>query len=88
MYWNGPYHDMGMGTGWGWWMPFHGLTTLLLIALVVIGTIVLIRSLTARDVAARRPPHSPGLGVLEERYAKGEIQREEYLQKKRDILGS
>jgi putative membrane protein len=30
---------------------------------------------------------STSLEVLEERYARGEINREEYLQKKRDILG-
>jgi putative membrane protein len=30
---------------------------------------------------------SPGLDALEERYAKGEISREEYLQKKRDLAG-
>jgi uncharacterized membrane protein len=29
--------------------------------------------------------HSSGLGILEERYAKGEIQRNEFLQKKRDL---
>ena len=28
---------------------------------------------------------SPGLDALEERYAKGEIGREEHLQKKRDL---
>jgi putative membrane protein len=35
------------------------------------------------------PPSSSssGLGILEERYAKGEIQREEYLQKKKDLDG-
>lgn len=34
-------------------------------------------------------PHSgsTGLHALDERYARGEINREEYLQKKRDILG-
>ena len=30
---------------------------------------------------------STALDVLEERYAKGEIQREEYLEKKKDITG-
>jgi putative membrane protein len=30
---------------------------------------------------------SPGLDALEERYARGEINRDEYLQKKRDITG-
>ena len=33
------------------------------------------------------PKRSAGLEVLEERYARGEIKREEYLQKKKDILG-
>ena len=31
---------------------------------------------------------SPGLDVLEGRYARGDINRDEYLQKKRDILGT
>jgi putative membrane protein len=31
------------------------------------------------------PRHSAGLDVLEERYARGEINRDEYLQKKRDL---
>jgi len=33
------------------------------------------------------PRRSPGLDVLEERYARGEINRDEYLQKKKDIEG-
>ena len=37
-----------------------------------------------RGESARR---SPALDLLEERYARGEINREEYLQKKGDILG-
>ncbi|HEX6958093.1 MAG TPA: SHOCT domain-containing protein [Ferrovibrio sp.] len=83
MYWNGPYHAMGWG---GWWMPWHGIAALLLLALVILGIVVLIRSLSGRE-ASRRPPLSAGLSLLEERYARGEIQRDEYLQKKRDILG-
>jgi putative membrane protein len=38
----------------------------------------------------RQPPIEPrssGLEVLEERYARGDISREEYLQKKGDIVG-
>ncbi len=30
---------------------------------------------------------SPGLDVLEQRYARGEINRDEYLQKKQDLVG-
>jgi len=32
------------------------------------------------------PPPQTALDMLEERYAKGEIQREEYLQKRRDLM--
>jgi putative membrane protein len=35
----------------------------------------------------RSERRSPGLEVLEERYARGEINRDEYLEKKRDIGG-
>jgi putative membrane protein len=32
-------------------------------------------------------PRSAGLDVLEQRYARGEINRDEYLQKKQDLVG-
>ena len=35
----------------------------------------------------RNGRRQPGLDVLEERYARGEINRDEYLQKKKDITG-
>ena len=72
------------------WWPFHGLFTLLVI--------VLIFSLIFR----RRyyyygqpywwnhtppPARSDALSVLEGRYARGEINREEYLEKKKDLGG-
>ncbi len=77
-------HDFFLWPFFIWW-PFHGLISLLVIVLIV--------SL----IAGRRryyygPPYSGGgrsdaRSILEERYAKGEIQREEYLQKKRDLGG-
>jgi putative membrane protein len=39
----------------------------------------------ARGVLKTVPRHSPGLNVLEERYVRGEINRDEYLEKKRDL---
>ena len=62
-------------------VPFHGLFSLLFLILVAWAVVVLVRHLSVGKGGAR----SPGLDALDERYAKGEIQREEYLQKKRDL---
>jgi putative membrane protein len=40
-----------------------------------------------RALAARDPRESVVLEVLAQRYARGEINRQEYLQKRSDILG-
>jgi putative membrane protein len=81
--------DWGMMGGWGGgWGPFGMIIWLLIVALIVAAVVWFIRS------ASRRGMHPPGIGsrlpgldVLEERYARGEINRDEYLQKKRDIGG-
>ena len=62
---------------WGW-MHFNGLFWLVILAVFGGAIVLLIRQ------TARRPP---GLDVIEERFARGEINRDEYLEKKRDILG-
>lgn len=91
MWWNGPYGGgMGQWMGWGWWMPFHGILGLLILALVIAGIVALVRSAYGsgmHGIYGNGRSRSPGLDVLEERYAKGEIQRDEYLQKKRDLGG-
>jgi putative membrane protein len=40
-----------------------------------------------RSQQGAAPGRSDSLQILEERYARGEIDRDEYLQKRRDILG-
>lgn len=69
-------------------MLLHGIFSFLLLLLAIGGIVALIR-LTIRPPsrpteASRR---SPGLDVLEQRYAAGEIDRDEYLQKKSDLGG-
>ena len=79
--------DMMYGWGdWGWFGPFHFIVPLLFWGLVITAIIFLIRR-------GFRPGDRPslvghgreGLEVLEQRYARGEINRDEYLQKKADI---
>lgn len=82
-----PYgHWMGDWGGFYW--PFG----MILWPLILIGLVVLavwaVRTISAPPPVPPPPPRrSPGLDVLEERYARGEIGRDEYLQKKTDLGG-
>jgi putative membrane protein len=69
-----------MGYGFMGWMPFMGLFWLLVLVLIVVAIAGGFRT----DRTQRR---SGALDILEERYARGEIGRDEYLQKKQDITG-
>ena len=69
-----------------WWGPFHMLVPLLLLGLVIAGVIILIRKLWPDRQQYRTSSRAHEL--LDERYAKGEIEREEYLRRRQDILGS
>jgi putative membrane protein len=69
---------------WFFW-PFHGLLTLILIVVVIV---VLVRHRPVPYAPVQSAPgRSEALAILESRYARGEIQREEYLQKKQDLGG-
>jgi putative membrane protein len=76
--------EMGYGHGWGmgdWGMGFGFIFWLVILGIIITGALWFVRS---KPLAGKR---STGLELLEERYARGEIDREEYLQKKRDIVG-
>lgn len=83
MMWNG-YGMMGYG---GFW-PFQFVVPFVIIGLIVWVVVMAVRA--SGGVGEHRTAggrYSPGLDALDERYAKGEINRDEYLQKRRDILG-
>jgi putative membrane protein len=88
--WNGPYGMMGGWDGWGLFWPLHFIIPFLFLALIVTVVVLLVRY--AVGWGDRPPPwgerRSAGLEALDERYARGEIDRDEYLQKRRDILES
>jgi putative membrane protein len=85
-----------MGGGYGYGGGYYGYGLLhmagwiVILVAVVVAVIWLVRSAGMCGMAHHHhrglpPGRSPGLDVLEERYARGEINRDEYLQKKRDI---
>lgn len=65
---------------WDWGMPFGGFWFVLFLVLLFV--VLLLRS-PHRHLP---PMRSSALELLEQRYARGEIGREEYLQKKQDLL--
>ena len=74
---------MGWGNG-GFW-PF-GMVIWLIIILAIIALISWAASARSSRTRYKEANSTPALDVLEQRYARGEIGRDEYLQKKSDIL--
>lgn len=73
----------GMWGGWG--MGFGGLFMILFWILVIVGIVVLVKWLVDQSSTAKGLRDKSPLDILRERYARGEINREEYEQKRRDL---
>lgn len=68
--------------GWGWYGM--GIGMLLFWVLLIAAIVLLFRSSSGFGGAGRSREKS-ALDLLKERYARSEIEREEFLQKKRDL---
>jgi len=68
--------------GWGWGMAI--VHSVLWWVILVVGIVLLVR-LLRREPQAGAPPAETALDVLKKRYARGEIGKDEFEQKKRDI---
>lgn len=88
----------GYGRGWGMmdgWAGYgaHGPIAMIFWLIILIGVVALVVWIVravATPTAHQLPPpprRSTGLDVLDERYSRGEIDRDEYLQKKKDLGG-
>jgi putative membrane protein len=78
----GPGMMHGHGWMWGLGMGFGGLVMLAFWGAVIVGVILLIRSVGA---APGGPAQSTPLDVLKRRYAAGEVTREQYEQMRKDL---
>lgn len=76
----------------GWTMGLHGIFWLLLLALIAVVLVLALRSglrsglpAGADPTFARGADPASALAILGARYARGEIDRGEYLERKRDL---
>jgi putative membrane protein len=82
----GPWHMHDWGMGWGGGMLLGPLFGILLLALLIAAIFAIVRWL-APGGGAPGPQARTARDVLDERYARGEIDREEYLRRRQDISG-
>jgi len=77
---------MGNWGEFGWWgMGFGFVFMILFWLLVILGIAALIRWLQAQSGSNQGTRGKTPLEIVQERYARGEIDRDEYEQKKRDL---
>ena len=80
---------MGWDGGWGYgWGIFGMLFMLLFWVLVLVGVVLLVRwlLLEARGGGQSRAERETAVEIVKRRYARGEINKEEFEAKRRDLL--
>jgi putative membrane protein len=84
-----PYgdHPHYWGGGWGWGhMIFGPLMMIVFVAVIVVIAVLAVRWLGGGPARPGSPAErKAALDILAERYARGEIDREEYQRKKQDL---
>ena len=75
----------GYDYGWGWGMGFGMISMVLFWALVILGIVILVKWIASGSSGPSQTPAKTALDILKERYARGEIDREEFEQEKRDL---
>lgn len=88
----GGYQDRQMGPGMmgGWGSGWFGMIfNIIFWALIIIGLVLLIKWLfraTGKSSEETIYGSSSAIDILKERYAKGEIEKQEFEEKKRDLM--
>ena len=84
----GPGYGHGMmGEGWGWTGMFFGPVMMLaVLAIIVVVVVLIVRWLGGgypSPQTGRQSPENAALDILKERFARGEIDKEEFEEKRR-----
>jgi putative membrane protein len=80
---DGPYHGPHMWGG-GWWMFLGPLMMIAFIAAIVAVIVLIVRWIGgSHGVAPLSPPGRVPLDILKERFARGEIDKEEFEERRR-----
>ncbi len=79
------YNMMGDMGGW-WGMGFGWISMILFWGLVILAIAALAKWLMQQPSSGGSPRDKTPLQILQERYARGEIDREEYEQKRQDLM--
>jgi len=80
-----------MGGSGSWGFPgfgFFGFGWLFMIAfwaLVIVGVVLVIKALIPKESEKHEKPAETALDILKKRYAQGEISKEEFEEKRRDL---
>lgn len=74
-----------MGDFGGWAFGFGGLFMILFWSLIILGIVAIVKWLTGTTGGSGSPAPKSARQILDERYARGEIDQEEYTQKKHDL---
>jgi len=75
-------YSMGPGMMWGWW-GMGWIFMIIFWGILVVGLIFLIRYLVGTTKASKG--EESALDILKKRYARGEVNKEEFEQKKKDL---
>ena len=77
--------DAGWGWGMGWGMGFGMIGMVLFWGLVIFGIVVLVKRVGGSPASSGTPASKTALDILNERYARGEIEKPEFEEKKRSL---
>lgn len=70
------------GHGWGWGMGFGWIIGLLILIAIIW---IVVKSMNKNNRSLKPNSKSP-LDILKERYAQGEIDKQEFEERKRDLM--